>query len=67
MNLEQDEQTEALLRDLSQIIDNDLPIQSPDQDAEGDPRENPPGPRARAAAPSAALRAAEQGTIRETG
>jgi hypothetical protein len=68
MNLElTDEQTEALIRELSHIIDGDrYPPQSTHCGTERDPWEvtaggRPPG----TAAPATTLRAAEQGAVRE--
>jgi hypothetical protein len=62
-----DEQTEALIRELSQIIENDRYPLSPRivalKEILGQLR---PGARSRAAAPATALRAAEQGAVSET-
>jgi hypothetical protein len=68
MNLElTDEQTEALIRELSQIIEYDRYRLSPHIRALKEiPRDAPTGARARAAAAATALRAAEQGPVSET-
>jgi hypothetical protein len=60
-----DIQTEALIRELTQIIDNDrLSPQSPHCGAERDPRDAATGARTRGpAAPTTALRAAGQGAV----
>ena len=52
MNLEPtDEQTGVLIRELSQIIENDRYPSAPHCDTEGDPGETPARDRTRAAAP----------------
>jgi hypothetical protein len=66
MNLElTDEHTEALIRELSMIIEYDrYPSKSPHEGTEGDPRDAPAGARSPGtAAPATALRAADEGTV----
>jgi hypothetical protein len=65
MNLElTDEQMEATIRELSQIIENDrYPLNARIRVLKEILGETPAGARTRAAAPTAALRVAEQGTM----